>query len=90
MRFPNLVWALSEHGFSHWKFAGKLHMEPTTFSRRLNGRGDFTLSEREKIATLLVFPAVWLFQEPTPPIVERSSQTSSEPIAETHEQGVER
>ena len=90
MRFPNLVWALSKRGFSHWKFAGKLHMEPTTFSRRLNGRGEFTLSERERVAALLAFPAVWLFQEPMPPIAERSSGTSSDPIAKTHDQDIER
>jgi hypothetical protein len=67
MRFPNLCWALSERRLSHWQFAICIPMEPSTFSRRLNGRGDFTPSESERIAHLLGFPGDWLFQEPVPP-----------------------
>jgi hypothetical protein len=70
MRFPNLCWALSEKSLAHWKIALKIPMEPSTFSRRLNGRGDFTTTERERIAQILGYPAEWLFQILVPPTVE--------------------
>lgn len=68
MKFPNLLWALSQRGFSHWRFAARLRMEPTAFSRRLNGRSYFTPAEKHRIAELLRYPVGWLFEEPAPPI----------------------
>jgi hypothetical protein len=70
MKFPNLCWALSEKGLAHWRFAVKIPMEPSTFSRRLNGRGDFTATERERLANLLGYPAEWLLQILVPPTTE--------------------
>lgn len=70
MKFPNLFWALSEKGLAHWKIAVNIPMEPSAFSRRLNGRGDFTATEQERIAGLLGYPAEWLFQIPMPPAAE--------------------
>lgn len=67
MRFPNLRWALSERRISHWQFALRIPMEPSTFSRRMNGRGEFTPLERERIAHMLSYPAGWLFQIMVPP-----------------------
>jgi hypothetical protein len=67
MKFPNLRWALFEKGFAYWRFAGQIPLDPSAFSRRLNGRGDFNAGERERIASLLGYPAAWLFEEPAPP-----------------------
>lgn len=70
MKFPNLCWALSEKGLAHWRVAVEIPMEPSTFSRRLNGRKDFTAIERERLAHLLGYPAEWLFQILVPPTGE--------------------
>ena len=81
MRFPNLSWALCEKGLAHWRFAVRIPMDPSTFSRRLNGRGDFTTAERKRVAHLLGYPTDWLFQEPAPPCRSRPSANCAAPAA---------
>jgi len=42
-------------------------MSESSFSRRLNGRFDFSAAEREKIAVFLGHPMDWVFKEISPP-----------------------
>jgi len=67
MRYPNLLWAISQHGLAHWQAARKVDMHESSFSRSLSGRREFTTEEREGFANFLGYPAEWLFAEVTPP-----------------------
>jgi hypothetical protein len=78
MRFPNLVWAIALWG-PHYRLAAELSRNESWLSRRLNGRVEFDSDERQTIASVLGYPADWLFQIPVPPpknfidIAEKSS-----------------
>lgn len=67
MRFPNLVWAGSHRGMPHYRLASAIGLSEARFSRGLHGRVKFTPRERTRIAEVLGFDEVWLFQEPLPP-----------------------
>lgn len=76
MRYPNLVWAISEWG-TRYKFAADLGESESWLSRRLNGRVELSERDRERIAGALEYPAEWLFMEPIPPTVGRAVGTSN-------------
>ena len=67
MRFPNLVWAASHRGMPHYRLAAAISLSEARFSRALHGRVKFTPRERTRIAEVLGFDELWLFQEPLPP-----------------------
>lgn len=67
MRFPNLIWAASHRGMKHYKLASAAGMSEARFSRGLHGRVRFAPREQTRIAEVLRFDEVWLFQEPLPP-----------------------
>jgi hypothetical protein len=77
MKSPNLCWALSERGTPHWKFANLLHIDPSAFSRRLNGRCEFTALEMARVSELLCLPEEWLFQVVVPPPATASESTEA-------------
>jgi transcriptional regulator with XRE-family HTH domain len=66
MRFPNLIWAVAQHG-PQYRFAAALGESESWLSRRLSGRVPLSLDDRQTIANALGYPAEWLFQEPQPP-----------------------
>lgn len=74
MRYPNLVWAISQWG-PRYKFAAILEESESWLSRRLSGRVEFTESDRERLAAALGYPSEWLFQVPVP---RQSGQLSGE------------
>ena len=76
MRYPNLVWAISEWG-ARYKFAAELAESESWLSRRLSGRVEFSESDRERITGALGYPAEWLFMEPAPPRLGRAVRTST-------------
>jgi transcriptional regulator with XRE-family HTH domain len=67
MKFPNLAWAIREHG-SHFRFAALLGKSESWLSRRLTGHVEFTDKDRARIAQALGYPADWLFRTPQPPV----------------------
>jgi hypothetical protein len=67
LKFPNLLWAISQFG-NRYKFAAVIGHSESWLSRRLVGRTTFNPEEREVIAKTLGYPAAWLFQEPQPPV----------------------
>lgn len=67
MLYPNLAWAISNKRLPNYQVASLARLSESSFSRALSGRRDFSPEERERIATVLNFPAEWLFQEPVPP-----------------------
>jgi len=73
MKFPNLEWAISQHG-SQFRFAAALGESESWLSRRLNGRSKFAPEERQKVALVLGYPDTWLFQTPEPPPRETSAE----------------
>jgi hypothetical protein len=66
LKFPNLLWAISEFG-NRYKFAAAIGRSESWLSRRLMGRVEFSPEERQTIAGTLGYPAAWLFQRPQPP-----------------------
>lgn len=66
MSFPNLLWAVNQTG-PHYRFAVALGESESWLSRRMTGRLPFTSEDRERIASVLGYPAEWLFKEPQPP-----------------------
>lgn len=66
MKYPNLLWAISQFG-DRYKFAAMIRRSESWLSRRLLGRVQFKSDERETIAQALGYPTDWLFQEPQPP-----------------------
>ena len=73
MRFPNLAWAIREHG-SQFQFAAQLGESESWVSRRLTGRVEFTDTDRARLADALGYPADWLFQTPQPPVRAQSAE----------------
>jgi hypothetical protein len=67
LKFPNLLWAISQVG-NRYKFAAAIGHSESWLSRRLVGRVEFTPQERQTFAQSLGYPAEWLFQEPQPPV----------------------
>jgi hypothetical protein len=67
MKFPNLVYAISLRRQTHYEIAQVAEISEWRFSRLLNGRGEFTSSERERLAQTLDFDESWLFQRVMPP-----------------------
>lgn len=47
--FGNLAAEIKRTGLMNKEFAEKIEMNPVTFSKKLNGKVDFTLSEAKKI-----------------------------------------
>jgi transcriptional regulator with XRE-family HTH domain len=74
MKFPNLEWAIDQQRFAHYEVAAEADMSPSTFSRCLSGRVEFSAEERGKIASLLGYPATWLFQEIVPPVIKNTQR----------------
>lgn len=67
MKFPNLVYAISLRRLPHYEIARSANISEWRFSRLLNGRSEFTLAERERIAAVLGLDQAWLFEVPRPP-----------------------
>jgi len=65
--FPNLLFAISDQRLTHYEFCDEVKFDPTRFSRCLNGRLDFSASEKGKISEALRYPQGWLFKEISPP-----------------------
>lgn len=63
--FNNLAAEIKRIGITNKDFAEKVKINPVTFSRKLNGKVDFTLSEMKKIAEVfnLEFTLEYLFEE---------------------------
>lgn len=66
MRFPNLVWAISQWG-KRYEFAAALGESEAWLSRRLSGRVEFSEADRRRISGALGYRQAWLFREPRPP-----------------------
>jgi hypothetical protein len=66
MKYLNLAWAIRQRG-SQFRFALQLGESESWLSRRLTGRVDFTIEERDRVARALGYPTTWLFQAPEPP-----------------------
>ena len=66
MKYPNVLWAISQIG-NRYKFAAMVGHSESWLSRRLLGRVPISVAERQVIAQALGYPADWLFQEPQPP-----------------------
>lgn len=66
MKYPNVLWAISQVG-NRYKFASMIGHSESWLSRRLLGRVPFSTDERQTVAKVLGYPAEWLFQEPQPP-----------------------
>jgi transcriptional regulator with XRE-family HTH domain len=73
MKFPNLEWAICQQG-SQFRFAAALGESESWLSRRLNGRGEFTQEDRNRVAQVLGYPCGWLFAMPSPPLRETIRQ----------------
>jgi hypothetical protein len=69
LKFPNLNWAIAQWG-PRYRFAAALAESESWLSRRLAGRFEFSVEERERIAHELGYPVQWLFQAMAPPGVE--------------------
>ncbi len=67
MIFPNLLFAIGEKRLAHYELCSQVGIERTQFSRRLNGMGEFSSREKERIAGALEYPKNWLFAEISPP-----------------------
>lgn len=67
MIFPNLLFAIGEKRLAHYELCSQVGIERTQFSRRLNGMGEFSPREKERIAGRLEYPCDWLFREIIPP-----------------------
>ncbi len=72
MKYPNVLWAISQAG-NRYKFAAMIGHSESWLSRRLLGRVLFTADERQTIAQALGYPVEWLFQQPTPPAREMAT-----------------
>ncbi len=79
MRYLNLLWALRNRRITNWELAHEIKMDPSRFSRCLNGRFEFAPHERNRIAEVLDYPADWLFALPSPP--PASSRAEAAPAA---------
>jgi hypothetical protein len=66
MKYPNLIWALSQFG-PRYRFAALIGESESWLSRRVIGRIPFSTADRERMAAVLGYPAAWLFAEPAPP-----------------------
>jgi len=66
MKYPNLVWAISDRRLAHYELAQRADMEPSRFSRCITGRFDFTPNERTRISEVLSLDESWLFLQPAP------------------------
>lgn len=67
MRFLNLFWAIRESGCNNYQVAAAIGVGESRFSRALRGLTEFTAEEKAHLASLLNYPAKWLFQEVVPP-----------------------
>jgi len=65
--FPNLLFAIGEKRLAHYELCSQVGIERTQFSRRLNGMGEFSPREKERIAGTLEYPCNWLFRKIEPP-----------------------
>jgi transcriptional regulator with XRE-family HTH domain len=72
MKYLNLSWAIRQQG-TQFRFAARIGESESWLSRRLTGRVEFTTAERSRVARALGYPSKWLFQTPTPP--ERNQST---------------
>jgi len=75
LRYPNVLWAISQIG-NRYKFAAAIGHSESWLSRRLVGRVAFSSEERQIVANALGYAAEWLFQEPEPPIQELGESAS--------------
>lgn len=80
MRYPNLIWAISESG-TRYKFAARIGGSESWLSRRLSGRAEFSPEDRKKISQILGYPADWLFATPNPPSRETEDQLEQAGVA---------
>lgn len=79
MKFPNVVYAISLRRQTHYEIAQVAGISEWRFSRLLNGRGEFTPRERERLAQALNFDESWLFQRVMPPT--RSTHSEARLVA---------
>jgi len=77
VKFTNLEWAIKQQG-SQYRFAAQLSQSESWLSRRLTGRAEFRVEERQHIARLLGYPIEWLFQILVPPTPEPNSSPLGE------------
>mgnify|MGYP003309797239 CR=1 FL=1 len=63
--FNNLAAEIRRTGKTNKEFAEKVQINPVTFSKKLNGKVDFTLSEVKKITEFFncSFTIEYLFEE---------------------------
>jgi hypothetical protein len=66
MRFPHLLWAITNWG-PHYKLARAIGCSESRLSRCLYGRSEFTKYERAAIASVIGHAEEWLFEEIEPP-----------------------
>ena len=57
----NLAIAIRSKGFRNYKVAQVAGMSEADFSRKLNGRGEFSPVEKRRISELLDADKTWLF-----------------------------
>lgn len=73
MKYPNLNWALAQWG-PRYRFAAALDESESWLSRRLAGRFEFSADDRKRITNVLGYSEPWLFQTPTPPARNQSTE----------------
>jgi hypothetical protein len=66
VKYPNLCWAIQRRRLAHYEVAAAIIVDPSRFSRCLNGRAEFAPHEQARLSELLGFDAAWLFAEPLP------------------------
>ena len=86
MKFPNLYWAMQKKRLAHYEAAASIKVDPSRFSRCLNGRAEFAPHEQTRLSELLGFDPSWLFTEPLP---RKQSIERSKPDAPVQSQRVE-
>jgi len=79
MQYPNLAWAIDKRRLAHWELCLQVKIDPSRFSRCVNGRFDFAPHERQRISEALGFPEDWLFAVVMPPRLSQGSTSKAVP-----------
>jgi hypothetical protein len=66
MKFPHLLWAITNWG-PHYRLAQAIGRSEARLSRCLSGRTNFTQEERSALSRVLRYSESWLFEEVEPP-----------------------
>lgn len=67
MKYPNIAYAAGIRGMVQYQLASSAGMSESRLSRCVNGRSEFSISERKRVAESLDYDESWLFERPTPP-----------------------